>query len=206
MSRHPSVQEKRSRGQSADRAQQSLKDIQSRGRVLRQPPMNTPRNCQKFMIYDKKIDKKDFAWYWKYIILTMFSRKSLWVLIQQPFAFLHLRWIQYRYKKLSTSWRYQQSNKNLAKLKLLQAWEDYYKSQFESWGKYHPEFSYNDVSLKIHEERYAKLFPDKDFEELDIVTWYSHESVNKGRNDLFDANQKIRELKHALSKLQSKKK
>ena len=100
-------------------------------------------------------------------------------IIYRPFAYLHLRMIQRRYRALTLYTNDGRgTNMNLAKLRLLQAKEEYYKSCFDAWGIFHP----NCVCDSRHFKRMDFLFPDKDFKEQCTVKWYSEEIVDHYRN------------------------
>lgn len=111
--------------------------------------------------------------------------KTLFRYFLIPFAIIHIRIIQYRYKKITTGNYHNQTNSNLAKLKLLQSKEYYYKRQFDSWGKFHPKFSYSSEGLKKHYEYLKWLFPKKDFKEWDVVIWYKPEAVTYYQNLIY---------------------
>ena len=106
--------------------------------------------------------------------------------LEIPFAILRIRYIQYRYKKITTKNYMNQSSSNLSKLLLLQMKEHYYNRQFESWGKYHPDFSYNETSLSDHRKFMNWLFPEKDFKEWDILIWHNPEAVTYYQNKIFN--------------------
>ncbi len=108
-------------------------------------------------------------------------RKKLHHWLYQPIAFLHLRYIQYLYKQMTVSNYHNQTNMLLAKLELLQAKEEYYKSCFDCWGMFHPSC----VSTDRHQRIMQWLFPVKDFNELCIVKWHSDEAITYFRNMLY---------------------
>ena len=92
----------------------------------------------------------------------------------KPFAILLVKYLQWKYKRISINNRYRQSNRVLAKLILIQSILYYFKSQFNPWGYFHPSCVTNDREIA----KYDKLFPQKeDFEELDIVVWHNPEAV-----------------------------
>lgn len=102
-----------------------------------------------------------------------------------PFAIVHVRIIQYRYKKITLSNINNQTSSNITVLELLQAKEYYYERQFESWGKFHPKFSYNNRQLRRHNKFMNWLFPEKNFKELDIVVWHNPRAVTYYHNKIF---------------------
>ena len=102
-----------------------------------------------------------------------------------PFAIIHIRIIQYRYKKITTENYTQQSNSNLAKLKLLQAKEYYYECQFSAWGKFHPSFSFRGNEYDKHIKYMNWLFPEKDFKQWDIVVWHNPRAVTYYHNKIY---------------------
>lgn len=108
--------------------------------------------------------------------------------IQIPFAILRIRWIQNRYKYITLNSAGRHSNQVLADLRLLQAREGYYKDSFESWGKYHPDFSYSQGEYAKHLQFMDWLFPEKDFEEIDIVIWYKPEAIAYYHNRIYKLN------------------
>lgn len=102
-----------------------------------------------------------------------------------PFAIIHIRIIQHRYEKITTTQYSNQSNQNLATLQLLQAQEYYYRQQFSAWGKFHPSFSFTETQLKRHKKFMAWLFPEKTFDEWNIVVWHKPEAVTYYHNKIF---------------------
>lgn len=108
-------------------------------------------------------------------------RISLFNLILFPFAIIHVRIIQYRYKKITTGNYYNRTNRNLAILELLQAKEYYYKQQFSPWGKFHPSCSFSLKDMKF----LNWLFPEKNFKEWDIIIWHNPEAVTYYHNKIF---------------------
>lgn len=104
--------------------------------------------------------------------------------ILRNFAILHIRWIQYRYKKITLS--RQGTNQNIAILKLLQAKEYYYKQQFRPWGKFTPQCSFSDQEYKNHRAFMSWLFPQKDFEQWEILVMHHPESITYYQNKIFD--------------------
>jgi len=86
-----------------------------------------------------------------------------------PFAILNLRWVQYRYKRITTHNYYNRRTSYIAHLLLYKSKERYYKSQFDSWGKYCYKFGWSEDELSRHNKFMNWLFPKKDFEEWDII-------------------------------------
>lgn len=110
---------------------------------------------------------------------------GLWNAMAIPFAILHLRHIQSKYQRYTEASWGAASNENLARLRLLQSWEEYYKQQFDSWGKYHGRFSYDDITNKIHKNNMLWLFPKKNFKEQELVILYSHDAVKYYKNKIY---------------------
>ncbi len=102
-----------------------------------------------------------------------------------PFAIVHLRIIQHRYKKITINNYHNRSNSNYAKLELLQAKEYYYHVQFDSWGKFHPRFSYNQREYLKHYRFMEWLFPQKTFEEWDLVIQRHPKAITYYQNKIF---------------------
>lgn len=106
-----------------------------------------------------------------------------------PFAIIHIRIIQYRYKKITLGNDGSHTNSNLNKLLLLQMKEYYYERQFDAWGKFHPSFSfsYGDGynSMRHHVLFTNWLFPEKKFQEWDIVIWHNPRAVTYYHNKIF---------------------
>jgi hypothetical protein len=59
-------------------------------------------------------------------------------------------------------------------VRLYKSKEQYYKTQFESWGKYCSKFAWSDKALKRHDEFISWLFPVKNFEE-----WSDYAELNE---------------------------
>ncbi len=111
--------------------------------------------------------------------------KNLFNKLLIPFAIIHIRMIQWRYKKITTGNYCNQSNQNIAILRLLQAKEYYYKNQFDSHGKFHPKFSYRNGEYQKHIQYMNWLFPEKEFNEWDIIIWYNPEAVTYYHNKIY---------------------
>ena len=97
-------------------------------------------------------------------------------------AILVIKCLQHKYKRVTISNRYNQSNQVLSKLKLIQAILYYFKGQFSAWGYFHTSCSWSEKD----ELKFRKLFPQKDFEELEIVVWYNPEAVTYYHNVIWD--------------------
>jgi hypothetical protein len=111
-----------------------------------------------------------------------------------PFAIIHIRIIQYRYKKITTENYGEQSNSNIAKLQLLQSKEYYYQSQFSAWGKFHPSFSFSQSKLKRHIKFMDWLFPEKDFKQWDIIVWHNPRAVTYYHNKIYNLQKGVSSL------------
>ena len=95
---------------------------------------------------------------------------------------IFIKYLQRKYKSISIENRYNQTNQVLSKLKLIQSILYFFKSQFNAWGYFHPDCSWSEND----EKQFRKLFPQKDFEELEIVVWYNPEAVTYYHNKIFD--------------------
>ncbi len=118
-------------------------------------------------------------------------RKSiLFVLnmIMAPFAIVRIRLIQYRYKRITTRNYTERSNVRIATLILLQCKEYYYERMFDSWGRFHPSFSYTSIGLIKHIRFMRWLFPEKDFEEWDNVVYHNPRAVTFYQNEIYTLN------------------
>jgi hypothetical protein len=108
---------------------------------------------------------------------TMFIRYSLRLV-----SILIVKYLQKRYKSISINNRYNQTNQVLSKLKLIQHILFYFKSQFSAWGYFHPSCVWSEKD----EIFFRKLFPEKDFEEIDIVVWHNPEAVTYYHNKIWN--------------------
>lgn len=113
-------------------------------------------------------------------------RKKWYNYLYQPIAYLHLKWIQREYKRLSLKSARNQTNMVLARLILLQAKEEYYRSCFDCWGIFHPSC----VSTPRHQRIMSSMFPTKDYAELCGVKWRSEDALIYYRNLLYNNNVK----------------
>lgn len=103
-----------------------------------------------------------------------------------PFAIMHAMYIQKKYKRITLNIKHTGStNDVLSKLKLLQAYEEYYRSQFSAWGKYHGRFAYSPNLLKRHKKMLKLLFPEKDFKQEEIVLRRSEWAIVYYRNEIY---------------------
>jgi len=102
------------------------------------------------------------------------------------FAIIHIRIIQYRYKKITLGNCGNHTNSNIAKLKLLQAKEYYYHCQFSPNGKYLARFAFSNAEYKAHLIFMNWLFPIKDFKEWEIVIWHNPEAITYYQNKIFN--------------------
>lgn len=109
-----------------------------------------------------------------------------------PFAIIHIRIIQYCYKKITTENYSNRTNQNIAKLELLQAKEYYYENQFEAYGKFYPSFS--QIGIKNHIRFMNWLFSEKEFKEWDIVIWYNPRAVTYYHNKIFRLQNNVSSL------------
>lgn len=111
-----------------------------------------------------------------------------WLL--KPFAIMRVKYLQRKYKRLSIKhYNFNQSNRVLAELKLIQHQLYYYKTQFRPWGYFHPSCT----STHIHQEAFDKLFPVKDFDEINIVIHHNPEAVTFYKNEIYSKQSIISE-------------
>lgn len=118
------------------------------------------------------------------MIINKQSEITLGAWLLKPLAIQRVKYLQRKYRKLSIyhSTYGGQSNQVLAKLKLLQHQLYYYKSQFDYWGYFYP----NCVGNDKHDKFYSKLFPIKDFPEVDNVVWHNPEAVTYYHNKIWN--------------------
>lgn len=124
------------------------------------------------------IDAQRFRIWW------FFDR--IWAGICYPFAIIHVKWIQFRYKWITTRNPYAHTNRRSTLLQLLQAKEEYYKDQFTAWGRFHPSFSFSQRKSIRHRAWMDWLFPEKDFKEWDIVIWHKSQAVTYYHNKIYN--------------------
>jgi len=96
-------------------------------------------------------------------------------------AILLVKYLQRRYKSISLKNRYNQTNQVLAKLELIQSILYYFKGQFSACGYFHPSCSWSDKD----EKKFRRLFPQKDFDELDIVVWHNPKAITYYHNKIY---------------------
>lgn len=119
----------------------------------------------------------------KYFIKTKYWHQQLTGRI----AIWKIRRLQRKYKKLSLASKFNQTNDNLATLRLMVAREEYYKDQFSAWGKWCIQFSFDEEEYQIYLDFRNWLFPPKDFEERYEVLYVSDEAELIFRNHVFHA-------------------
>ncbi len=102
---------------------------------------------------------------------TLLRYVSIWI----------IKYLQRRYKSISVKNKRNQTNQIISKLMLIQSILYYFKSQFSAWGYFHPDCFWSDKDEKY----FRKLFPQKDFEELDIVVWHNPDAVTYYHNKIF---------------------
>jgi len=102
-----------------------------------------------------------------------------------PIIILYIRWVQYRYEKITVENYYNRSNSNIHKLQLLQSIEYYYEREFDAWGKYHPSFEFSRRELKKHRKFMNWLFPRKKFKEWEVVIWHNPRAITYYHNKIF---------------------
>jgi hypothetical protein len=108
--------------------------------------------------------------------ITMFTRYPLKLV-----SILIVKYLQKKYKKLSIDSKYKQSSIRLANLKLFQYLLYYFKIQFSAWGYFHPSCIWTEKDEKF----FIKLFPEKDFEEIESVVWYNPNAVTYYHNKIY---------------------
>jgi hypothetical protein len=102
--------------------------------------------------------------------------------ILRPFCILIVKFLQRRYKQITIKNRHNQTNQVLSKLKLIQSILYYFKSQFHAWGYFHPDCGWSEKD----EFKFRKLFPTKDFEELDLVVLHNPNAITYYQNRIYD--------------------
>ena len=102
--------------------------------------------------------------------------------IKRFIAVLLIKYLQRKYKSITEkNIHHNHSNQILNKLRLIQNLLHYFKGEFHAWGYFHP-----DCGWSVEDEEYfRKLFPDKDFEEIDIVVWFNPEAIAYYQNKIF---------------------
>jgi hypothetical protein len=127
--------------------------------------------------------------------------KNLFKLPLKWLSILLIKYLQKRYKQITINNKYNQTNQIISKLKLIQYILYYFKSQFSAWGYFHPDCNWSQED----EIYFRKLFPQKDFEEFDIIVWYNPAAVTYYHNKIWElSNQRPpiyeREIKKQLIK------
>ena len=95
-------------------------------------------------------------------------------------AVLLVKYLQKKYKTLTLS-KQDTTNQFLNKLILIQSVLYYLKNQFEAWGYFHPDCIWTEQD----EVYFRKLFPEKDFYEIDVVVWHNPEAVTYYHNKIW---------------------
>lgn len=93
-----------------------------------------------------------------------------------------IKQLQKKYKAITNKNRYNQTNQVLAKLRLIQSVLYYFKNQFSAWGFFHPDC----VWTEKDEIYFRKLFPEKNFEELETIIWYNPEAIPYYHNKIWN--------------------
>lgn len=121
--------------------------------------------------------------------------------ILRVISILIIKHLQKRYKSLSIRHKHNQSNQIISKLVLIQSILYYFKSQFSAWGYFHPSCLWSNKDEKY----FRKLFPQKDFEELNLVIWHNPHAVTYYHNKIWKLSNQTpplyeREIKKQLIK------
>jgi len=82
---------------------------------------------------------------------------------------------------------FNQTSQVLAKLMLIQNVLHYFKQQFSAWGYFHPSC----VWSEIDEQRFRKIFPEKNFYEIDLIVLHNPEAVTYYKKKIYDLNGQI---------------
>ena len=97
-------------------------------------------------------------------------------------SILLIRYLQRKYKSITLKNIHRNhSNQVLNKLQLIQNILYYFKGEFHAWGYFHYDCGWGEADEKY----YRNLFPDKDFEEIDIVVWHNPKAVTYYQNEIF---------------------
>lgn len=96
-------------------------------------------------------------------------------------AIIAIKYLQRRYKVISLKNLHRNTTQTITKLQLIQAVLFYFKRQFQAWGYFHPLCLWSNTD----EKKFRKLFPQKDFREIDLVVWYNPEAVTYYQNKIF---------------------
>jgi hypothetical protein len=102
-------------------------------------------------------------------------------MITKFISILIIKHLQKRYRYISIRNRYNQTNQVLAKLKLIQSILYFFKNQFSAWGYFHSDCIWSEDD----ENYFKKLFPQKDFEELDQVVWCNPSAITYYHNKIY---------------------
>lgn len=95
---------------------------------------------------------------------------------------LLIKYLQRKYKSITKkNILNNHTNQVLNKLQLIQSILHYFKGEFHAWGYFHPDCGW----CNEDEKYFRKLFPEKDFEEIDIVVWYNPDAVTYYHNLIF---------------------
>ena len=131
-----------------------------------------------------KVGEVTFSPLFLFFSLYLRNQKSTAMkFILKFFSIILIKYLQKRYKKISIKNRYNQSNRVLNKLILIQNLLYFFKEEFSAWGYFHPSCGWS----KKDEAKFRKLFPEKeDFEELDIVVWHNPGAVTYYHNKIFN--------------------
>lgn len=96
-------------------------------------------------------------------------------------SILLIRFLQHKYKSISTKKQYNQTNRVLNILVLIQNLLYFFKKEFHAWGYFHPDCCWSNGDEKF----YRWLFPQKDFKEIDYVVWYNPSAITYYHNKIF---------------------
>jgi len=140
-----------------------------------------------------RITKKLFCQY--DVISSRFFRFLLNII-----SVIIVKYLQKRYKSISIK-NHGHSNQTLSKLKLMQSILYYFKCQFSAWGYFHPSCVWSEKDEKY----FKKLFPQKDFKEIDLVVWHNPNAVTYYQNKIWELSKQCppiyeKEIKKQLIK------
>ena len=110
-----------------------------------------------------------------------YSKNPFKFLLRQ-ISVLLIKYLQWRYKRISLKNRYGQTNQVISRLVLIQSLLYFFKEQFSAWGYFH----YSCLWTERDERYFRKVFPVKTFEELAIVVWSNPEAVTYYHNRIFN--------------------
>lgn len=106
------------------------------------------------------------------------------IFVRVPLRFVSIlivKFLQKRYKAISTKKSSRNLSQKINKLILIQSILYFFKEHFRAWGYFHPSCLWSAKD----EKKFRKLFPQKDFEELDIVIWHNPEAVTYYHNKIY---------------------